>query len=70
MNQLDADKKYSEIIKFMKNNKSKSFIFNSAISGIEDYNLSVDVVLKHTIIYLFNQVSTQKLMLDNLNVKN
>lgn len=67
---MKPNKKQKEIIKYMKDNRKSSFIFDAAVQGMETYGLSLDVVLKHVLIYQFNLLATQKEILEVINVKN
>ncbi len=64
-------KNNKEVIKFMKENRKKAFIFDAATQGIEKFNIPVETMLYHVILYQFNLIATQNQVLENLkNGKN
>lgn len=58
------------IIKYLKDNKNDSIIFKMACEGLEKYNLNLDDVLYHIIIYQNTNINTLKNYLEKLSGKN
>ena len=58
---------HDSIIKYLRDNRKESIIFEMALVGIDKYNVNVDELLKHIIIYQDNLIKTQKEALNSLN---
>lgn len=69
MRSMMSSKKFRDdrIIKYIKDNEKNSIILNLAHKGLTEYNLNLEDVLYHIIIYQDQQINNLKKILGPLN---